>query len=414
MTKDYLIFFIYTCKNISSESIRQQFRSKTMREVAVIGIGQTIVGEHWDKSLRVLAGDASLAALQDSGLSRVDGVFVGNMMSASATHQQHLGAYIADWIGMRFAEAIKVESACSSGSASFRAALMAVASGELEAALAVGVEKMTDSPGDEITVQLATASDADYEAGQGLSFVALNALIMQRYMHEYGWKHEDFAGFSINAHANAVHNPNARFQDEITDVKFNKAPMISAPINLMDASPMGDGAAAVVLVPADFVRQFHSRPVIQVVASAGATDTISVATRRDPLWLRAAELSAKEAYNQAGVKPEQINFFELHDAFTIMAALSLEASGFCERGKGPRMALDGEILPKGRVPISTLGGLKARGHPVGATGMYQIVEVVQQLRGEAGPTQVENARLGMAQNIGGSGSNIYTHILRAN
>jgi acetyl-CoA C-acetyltransferase len=151
-----------------------------------------------------------------------------------------------------------------------------------------------------------------------------------------------------------------------------------------------------------------------VVASAGATDTISVATRRDPLWLRAAELSAKEAYNQAGVKPEQINFFELHDAFTIMAALSLEASGFCDRGKGPRMALDGEILPKGRVPISTLGGLKARGHPVGATGMYQIVEVVQQLRGEAGSTQVENARLGMAQNIGGSGSNIYTHILRAN
>ena len=383
-----------------------------MREIAVLGIGQTSVTEHWEKSLRVLAGDAALSALQDSGLSRVDGVFVGNMMSGSANHQQHLGSYIADWIGMRYAEACKVEAACSSAAVSFRSALMAVASGELESALAVGVEKMTDSPGDEITAQLATAADADYEAGQGLSFVALNALIMRRYMHEYKWKHEDFGGFSINAHVNAVNNPNARFQDPINETSYNRSPMISDPITLLDASPMGDGAAAVVIVPADIAYQHHGCPSIRVVASAGATDTISIATRRDPLWLKAAELSSKQAYNQAGITPADVDLFELHDAFTIMAALSLEASGFCERGKGPSLAINGDILRAGKIPISTLGGLKARGHPVGTTGLYQIVEIVQQLRWAAGASQVENARIGMTQNIGGSGSNIYTHIFR--
>ncbi len=384
-----------------------------MREVAVIGIGQTKVDEHWDKSLRELAGEAALAALTDGGRESVDGIFFGNMLSGSANHQQHLGAWLADWIGLRFTAALHIESACSSGGAAFRAALMAVASGEMESALVTGAEKMSDSPNSEITANLATAADADWELEQGLSFVAINALVMARYMYEYGWKHSDFAPFSINAHANAVHNPNARFQEPLTENGYQKSPMIADPINLMDASPMGDGAAAVVLVPRDQINP-NFKPLITVVGSGSATDSIAVHSRRDPTWLSAAEKSAFQAYRQAGITPKEIDFFELHDAFSIMAALSLEACGFAERGQGPRLALDGEIRPTGRIPIATRGGLKARGHPVGATGVYQIVEVIQQLRCQAGDTQIDHARLGMAQNIGGSGSNIVTHILKLN
>lgn len=384
-----------------------------MREVAVLGIGQTKVDEHWDRSLRELAGDAVLAAMHDAGITVAEGLFVGNMMSGSANHQQHLGAYIADWVGLRYAEALHVEAACSSGSAAFRAALMAVASGALDVVIAVGVEKMTDSPGAEITAELATAADYDWEASQGLSFVALNALIMRRYMHEYRWERDHFAPFSINAHANGVHNPYARFQSPISDAAYRNAPMVAEPINLMDASAIGDGAAAVVLVPVEKIRNRGGRKIIRVVGSAAATDSIAIHHRRDALWLAAAERSAKQAYAQAGIGPGDIDLFEAHDAFTIMAALSLEACGFAERGQGPRLALEGQIRPDGRIPIATRGGLKARGHPVGATGVYQIVEVVQQLRGEAAGTQVDGARIGMAQNIGGSGSNIITHILRA-
>ena len=384
-----------------------------MREVAVIGIGQTSVDEEWEKSLRLLAGEATLAALADAEMQRVDGIFVGNMIGGSANNQQHLGAYIADWVGLRYTEGVHLETACSSAAAAFRAALIAVASGDLDSAIAVGAEKMTDSPGGEITTALATAADADWEVDQGLSFVVLNALLMKRYMYENGWKHEDFAPFSINAHANGAHNPNARFRKPITLEAYMKAGLIADPINLLDASPMGDGAAAVVLVPADSVPKNGKFPVIRVVASAAATDAIAVHDRKDPLWLTAAEKSARQAYQQAGLGPDDIDLFELHDAFTIMASLSLEAAGFAARGQGPRLALDGEICPTGRIPIATRGGLKARGHPIGATGLYQIVEVVQQLRCQCGQTQVENARIGMAQNIGGSGSNIITHILSA-
>jgi acetyl-CoA C-acetyltransferase len=383
-----------------------------MRQVAVIGIGQTRVDEHWDKSLRDLAGEAALAALADAGLQQVDAVYVGNMMSGSANHQQHLGAYIADWIGMRGAEAFRAEAACSSGAASFRTAVMAVASGAVESALAVGVEKMTDSPISEITAELATAADAEWEAGQGLSFVSLNALLMRRYMHEYGWQKEHFAPFSLNAHANAMHNPHARFHEKIDIDRYLKASMVNDPINLMDASPIGDGAAAAIVIPFDKIGRTNRSAPVQVAASSAATDSIAVHHRKDPLFLKAAYASGKKAYGQAGLSPEDIDLFELHDAFSIMAALSLEANGFAERGQGPRLALDGEILVNGRIPIATRGGLKARGHPVGATGMYQIVEVVQQLRGEASGSQVENARIGMSQNIGGSGSNIITHIFK--
>jgi acetyl-CoA C-acetyltransferase len=382
-----------------------------MREVAVIGIGQTKIDEHWDQSLRDIAGEAVLVAMHDAQREHADALYIGNMMSSTANRQQHLGAYIADWVGLKQSEAYRIESACSSGAAAFRTGLMAVASGEVESAVVVGVEKMTDSPGSEITAALATAADADWEVDQGVSFVALNALIMRRYMLAYGWNHADFAQFSINAHANAIHNPVARFHGGLTVEAYARGAMIADPINVFDASPMGDGSAAVVLVPADSLKS-SGHPKITVAGSGSATDTIAAHDRSDPIWLKAAERSVKSAYSQAGIDSGDIDLFEYHDAFTIMAALSLEACGFCERGQGPRAALDNEISITGRIPVATMGGLKARGHPVGATGMYQIVEVVEQLRGEAGVNQVADAKYGMAQNIGGSGSNIVTHILK--
>ncbi|MBM4423634.1 MAG: thiolase domain-containing protein [Chloroflexi bacterium] len=384
-----------------------------MREVAILGIGQTPVDEHWEKSLRHLAGEAVIAALADAhtGAERLDALYVGNMLSGPLNRQENLGSLIADWVGARGAEAAKIEAACGSGAAAFRAGLMAVASGAMETVAVVGVEKMTETGGPSTTASLATAADADWEAAQGLSFVAINALVMQRYLHEYRWSHNDFAPFSINAHANAVHNPNARLREAITAKDYTRARMVADPINLLDASPIGDGAAAVILCPADRARG-NGRPAITVAASASATDSIAVHDRDDPLWLAAAHKSAKACYAQAGVGPNDIDVFELHDAFSIMAALSLEACGFAERGQGVRLGLEGEIGPKGKLPIATMGGLKARGHPVGATGVYQLVEVAQQLRGEAASTQVEGGRIGMAQNIGGSGATIITHILR--
>jgi acetyl-CoA C-acetyltransferase len=384
-----------------------------MQELAIIGIGQTSVDEHWEKSLRELAGEAVTAALIDANRATVDGIFVGNMLSGILNRQESLGALVADWAGLRNIEAVKVEAACGSGAAALRLAMMAVGSGELDSAIALGVEKMTETKGPDTTAALAEAADADYETPHGLTFVALNALVMQRYLYEYGWQHTDFAPFSINAHANAIGNPYARLHEAITIKDYERARMVSEPINLLDASPIGDGAAAVLIVPADEIfNSKRGRPLVTIAGAAAATDTLAIHDRRDVIWLAAAEISAQRAYAQAGLQPEDIDFFEVHDAFSIMSALSLEASGFCERGQAPRLGLDGEIFPNGRIPICTKGGLKARGHPVGATGVYQIVEVVQQLRGEAGDTQVPDARIGMAQNIGGSGATIITHILR--
>ena len=380
-----------------------------MRSVAILGIGQTVIDEQWEKSIRDLAAEAVVNALHDAGREFAEGVFVGNMMSGSLNGQNNLGPLVADWSGMRGGDAVKVEAACASGAAAFRSALMAVASGELGSAIVVGVEKMTDRHPHEVTAALATAADADYEVDMGVSFVGLNAMIMRRYMYEYRWKHADFAPFAINAHANAVHNPYARLRHAISLDDFEKSAMIATPINLLDASPIGDGAAAVYIVPAESAAVGKR---ILVAASAAATDTIAIHDRSEALFLAAAYQSAREAYKQAGVRPADINVFELHDAFTIMSALSLEACGFAERGKGVQLGLDGEIAPTGRIPVCTRGGLKARGHPVGATGVYQIVELAQQLRGECGETQVPGAHIGMAQNIGGSGATILTHILK--
>jgi len=379
-----------------------------VQRTAVLGIGQVKVSEHWDKSLRELAGEASILAFEDADLASVEGLFIGNMMSSTANKQSHLGPLLSDWLSLGQIESVSIESACGSGSSAFRNAVLAISSGQIGSALVIGVEKMTDSPSVEITSSLATAADADLEVDMGVSFVALNALVMQRYMHEYGWKTSDFAIFSINAHKNAIHNPYARFKKEISIESFKNSPMVCDPINLMDASSIGDGAAAVLLVSEEKVKSTHNK--IFVAASSSATDSISLQNRQDPLWLSAVEISAKKAFSQAGLTQDDIGVFEYHDAFSIMAALSIEACGFCGKGEAPKIANNGDISISGRIPVATRGGLKARGHPVGATGVYQIVEVVQQLRGDCGETQVSRSTFGMAQNIGGSGSNVTTHI----
>jgi len=381
-----------------------------MRDVAIIGVGQKKVGEHWDVSLRHLALEALQAAMADAGVAQADALYVGNMLSGELTGQEHLGALIADFAGLRGIEAFKIEAACGSGAAAVRMGYVAVAGGLADIVAVVGVEKMTDTLGPDTTTALAMAADGDYEASQGVSFVALNALLMQRYMYEYGYRHQDFAAFAVNAHRNGANNPFAMFRFPVTAERFAKAKMICTPVNLLDSSPICDGAAAVVLAPADAAHALSTAPV-RVAASAVGTDALAVHDRRDPLVLDGAVLSTRRAYEQAGVGPEDIDLFELHDAFSIMAALSLEAAGFADKGQGLRLALEGKIGIEDRIPIATMGGLKARGHPVGATGTYQVVEVVQQLRGLAGANQVKNARMGMAQNIGGSGATVITHIL---
>jgi acetyl-CoA C-acetyltransferase len=381
-----------------------------MRDVAIIGVGQTQVGEHWDVSLRHLALEPLQAATADAGLARADALYVGNMLSGELTGQEHLGALVADFAGLRGIEAFKVEAASGSGAAALRMGYVAVAGEMASIVVVVGVEKMTDTLGPDATTALAMATDSDYEASQGVSFVAINALLMRRYMHEYGYGHQDFAPFSINSHQNGANNPYAMFRFPVTAERFAKANMICDPINLLDSSPVCDGAAAVVLAPAESARAFSAAP-IRIAASAVGTDTLAVHDRRDPLVLDGAALSTHRAYEQAGIRPQDVDLFELHDAFGIMAALSLEAAGFADKGQGLRLALENEIGIEGRIPISTMGGLKARGHPVGATGVYQVVEIVQQLRGLAGANQVPNARVGVAQNIGGSGATVITHVL---
>jgi acetyl-CoA C-acetyltransferase len=382
-----------------------------MRDVSIVGIGQTPVGEHWSKSLRHLAADATLAAMQDAGVDRADVLYVGNMLSGELAGQEHLGALIADFVGLRGIEAFKIEAACASGAAALRMGYVAVAGGLADTAIVVGVEKMTDETGDIVTSGLAMAADGDYELPHGVSFVAINAMLMRRYMYAYEVSRSDFADFAVVAHQNAVNNPNARFRAPLSPERFADAPMICDPISLMDSSPIADGAAAIVLCPTEQARAFARS--VRIRASAVATDCLSLHDRQDPLRLQAVELSSRRAYTQAGITAQDIDFFEYHDAFTIMAALSLEASGFAERGRGTHVARDGEISLDGRIPVATMGGLKARGHPVGATGLYQVAEAVQQLRGECGLNQLANARLGMTQNIGGSGATVITHILEA-
>jgi acetyl-CoA C-acetyltransferase len=380
-----------------------------LREVSIVGIGQTAVGEHWERSLRDLAVDAIQAALQDAHLQKVDALYVGNMLSGELVGQQHLGTLIADWAGLGGLEAMKVEAADASGAAAVRMGYLAVAGGAQDVVLVCGVEKTTDADDETTNAVWSSGLDAEYEAAQGLTMAGVAALLMRRYMHEFEVQREDFAPFVVNAHANGANNPHAMYRRPISAEAYARAGMVADPVSMFDAAPLCDGAAAVVLCPSERASEFGSKAV-RIRASTVGTDRLAVHDRSDALFLQAAHLSAQRAYQQAGLGPGDIELFELHDAFTILAALSLEACGFSGRGKGTELAKGGEITLQGSIPVSTMGGLKARGHPIGATGVYQIAELATQLRGEAGANQID-AHLGMAQSLGGSGATAITHIL---
>ncbi len=385
-----------------------------MRPVAIIGIGQTPVGENWDASLRDLGAQAALAALQDAGLSSVDAIYAASAYGASISEQSQLGTLLADYVGLSGAEAFTVEAGDAAGGAALRAGLMAVGSGLVDTVLVVGAEKMTDAVASSRVRHRGTSLDADFEAVHGATLAALAGLLMRRYMHEYGVEIGVFEGFSVNAHANGSQNPNAMFRNKLRAGAFGKAPMVANPVNLFDSAPDADGAAAVVLTSADRAGDMVARPV-GIVGSGAATDTLALQDRGDLLHLAAVATSTEKALAQAEISRDDLDLFEANDAFTIMTTLTLEAAGFAPRGEGWRFADNGgeRIGLAGDLPLSTFGGLKSRGNPAGATGVYQAVEAVLQLRGTAGDNQVGDARTAMIQNIGGIGSTVITHVLRA-
>ena len=382
-----------------------------MADIIIAGIGQTPVGEHWEFSLRSLARQAIQAAIQDSGGLKPQALFVGNMLAANLSRQAHLGALLADYSGLTGIEAETVEAGGASGGAALRQAYLAIASGLVDVALVVGVEKFTDLIGPDLEAALATLADADYEAIHGLTPTAQAALLARRYMHEYQVPADGLAGFPLTAHANAAGNKNAMYRKAITLDAYQKAEPVCDPLNIFDVAPNLDGAAALVLVRGEFLPKDFPNPLIRLAASSIATDTFALAERRDPLWFGAAQASAEQAFQKAGIRRDQVDLFEYYDAYSIFAALSLEAAGFARRGTGWELARDAAIALKGQLPCATLGGLKARGNPGGATGIYQAVDAVTQLRGLAGLNQVAGAHTALIQCLGGPASIAVTHIL---
>lgn len=388
-----------------------------MNEVVIVGIGQTPVEESWDKSLRELGYDALEAALRNSGGLRPQALFVGNMLAPQLSRQAHVGALIADFAGLTGIEAYTIEAGSAAGAAALRAATMAVASEQVDVALVVGVEKLSDTIGSAVDAALATGGDSDYEAVQGMTPNAQAALLMRRYLYEYSAPREAFAGFALTAHANGVGNPYAMFRKAIKAEAYLNAGMVSDPLNMFDVAPSADGSAALVLTRLDLLPPHYPHRLVRIAGSALATDTLALHDRSDPLDFQAARLSVEQACQKARISPLQADLFELHDAYSIYAALALEAAGFAGRGEGWKLAQNGSgpapISLQGSLPVSTLGGLKARGNPGGATGVYQIVEAVIQLRGEAGANQVAEARRALVQSLGGPASTAVTHVLEA-
>lgn len=382
-----------------------------MTDVIIAGLGQTTVGEHWDVSLRDLAYYALNTAIKDAGGLRPQSLFVGNMLAPNLSRQAHLGALLADYAGLTGIEAVTIEAAGASGGAALRQAYLAVKSGLVDTALVVGVEKFTDVVGAGVEEALATASDSDFESVQGLTATAQAALIMQRYMHEYEVPADGFAGFALTAHANGAGNPNAMFQKAIKPETYAKAGMVSEPVNMFDAAPNADGAAALVLTRRDLLPSNLPNPLVRIAGSATASDTLALHDRKDMLYFEAAQLSTGRAMKQASLTLDQIDLFEYHDIFSIYAALALEAVGFAIRGQGWKLAAEGQLALNGRIPCATLGGLKARGFPGGATGVYQAVEAAQQLRGQAEANQIPSATYALIQSLGGPASTAVTHVL---
>ena len=387
-----------------------------MREVAVIGLGLTKFGELWDKSFRQLIAEAGAQAIFDAGISgkEIDALYVGSMSAGRFIGQEHVGALVADCAGFSHTHipAVRVESACASGGLAIRQAYMSVASGMNDIVVVGGVEKMTDVVGGEATNTLATAADQEWEAFFGATFPGLYAMIATRHMHEYGTTREQLAQVAVKNHANGSLNPNAQFQRPISLENVLNATMVSYPLSILDCSPVSDGAAAVILCAADKAKKYTDKPV-KIIGSGQASDTLALHGRKDICTLEATVHAAKMAYKQANIQPKDIDLAEVHDCFTIAEILAIEDLGFVKKGEGGK-AIDRKITTRdGEIPINTSGGLKAKGHPVGATGVAQIAEIVTQLQGKAGKRQVNGAKIGLTHNIGGSGASCIINILEA-
>jgi acetyl-CoA C-acetyltransferase len=378
-----------------------------MREVAVVGAGMTRFGELWQSSLRDLFVEAAVEALNSAGAEHVDDIFVGNMSGGQFVGQEHVGPLMADHLGMAGVAATRVESACASGGAALRTGFMAVASGMSDLVLAAGVEKMTD--GADVTNVLATAADQETEVYHGITFPGLYAMIARAYMETHGATEEDLAWVAVKNHRHGAMNPKAQFQREVTLDQVMSSTMVADPLRLLHCSPVSDGAAAVLLCPLDQAKQYTNRPV-KILGSGMASAPMALAERQDPAFLDAVAKSADRAYRMAGVGAEDIRVAEVHDCFSIAEICCIEALGLACRGEGAQAARGGMTALGGRIPVNTSGGLKSKGHPVGATGIAQTIEIFEQLRGEAGERQVEGARLGLTQNMGGSGASSVVHI----
>ncbi|WP_298273184.1 hypothetical protein [Geobacter sp.] len=387
-----------------------------MRDVYLIGIGQTKISKNLGVRGRYMAAEAIEKAIEHAGIDRkqIGMLITGNMTGGILANQTQLGALIADAAGLRGIEAMNCESACGSSAAAARLGVMAVGGGYHDVALVCGIERMTHVPNEAMTAALATAADWELDSMNTVSFISLNARLMRRYMDTYGVTAEDFGHFAIVAHDNGLTNPNAFLHKKIDMETYLNSRMLADPVKLLDAPPVCDGAAAILLATEEVARAAHRSglPMIKVAASAIGTDSPGLDARREMLELDAVTISTRNALEQAGLKNEDIDIFEPHDAYTIITALSLEAAGFAEKGKGVHFGKNGEITRTGKLPICTFGGLKSRGHPVGATGAYQLAETYMQLTGTAGENQVPDPEFALVQNIGGTGTTVVSHILQ--
>jgi len=380
-----------------------------MQEVAVLGVGMTQFGELWDKSLRQLFTDAALAAIADAGVDHIDSMYVGAMSPGLFVGQEHIAALMADYLGMPGISATHVESACASGGIAVRQGIFEIASGASEIVLASGVEKMND--GADATYALATAADQEYEAFHGVTFPGLYAMIARAHMHQYKTTREQLAEVAVKNHEHGLKNPNAQFRMKINRDTVINATKVAEPLTLLDCSPLTDGAAAVILTTVDRAKK-SGKPYAVIRASAQATDYMALHNRKNLASIPSVTKAAQAAYKQAGIAPDKLDVVEVHDCFTIAELVVTEELNLFERGKSGAAVLDGLTRYDGRIPVNTSGGLKSKGHPVGATGVAQIIEIVEQLRGSAGERQIKGAHIGLAQNMGGSGGSSVIHILK--
>jgi len=385
-----------------------------MREVAIVGIGCTKFGEMWNKSFRDLFIEAGLMALTDAEVSgaQIEALYGGNMSAGMFLEQEHIGALIADYSGLTTNNipSTRVEAACASGGLALRSGIIAVASGYHDVVISAGIEKMTDVGAEKAMDALASAADREWEAEVGATFPGLYAMMARAHMHELGTTREQLAQVAVKNHYHGSMNPRAQFRNKITIDTVINSPLVADPLRLFDCSPITDGAAAVVLVPAERAKEFTDTP-IYVKAAAQASDTISLHDRRSLTSIDATTIAADRAFKMARLQRSQIDVAEVHDCFTIAEIMAIEDLGFFEKGAGGPVTLAGDTAIGGKIPINTSGGLKACGHPVGATGIKQAVEIVEQLRGDAGKRQVDGAEVGLTHNVGGTGGTVVVHIL---